>query len=112
MIKSRLVIFFTLIALLSCSSGNKEEKMAARMLNDARFALRHNHYDEARDTILSLRRNHPTALEARRQAILLLDSIEMAAAQDSLKQAEGPEWERLSMKVKFFERKILEDKAK
>ena len=108
----KVLLALALMGLTACSSGNKEEQLASRMLGDARFALRHGHYDEARDSILSMRRLHPTALQARRQAILLLDSIEMAAAADSLKQAEGPEWERLDMKVKFFERKLQEDAKK
>ncbi|MCR5433158.1 MAG: hypothetical protein K6F20_02045 [Bacteroidaceae bacterium] len=108
----KVLLALALMGLAACSSGNKEEQLASRMLGDARFALRHGHYDEARDSILSMRRQHPTALQARRQAILLLDSIEMAAAADSLKQAEGPEWERLDMKVKFFERKLQEDAKK
>ncbi len=112
MIKDKVILPLVLLSLTACGSGNKEEQKAGRMLDDARFALRHQHYAEARDTILSMRRLHPTALEARRQAILLLDSIEMAAAADSLKQAEGPEWERLDMKVKFYERKLQEDKKK
>lgn len=111
MMKSKILLPLLLLSLMACS-GNKEEQKAMRMLGDARFALKHQHFAEARDSILSMRRQHPTALEARRQAILLLDSIEMAAAADSLKQAEGPEWERLNMKVKFYERKLQEDKKK
>ena len=110
--KRKYLLPLMLLGLMACSSGNKEEQKAMRMLGDARFALNHQHYDEARDTILSMRRQHPTAIEARRQAILLLDSVEMAAAADSLKQAEGPEWERLDMKVKFYERKLQEDQKK
>ena len=101
MMKSKILLPLLLLSLMACS-GNKEEQKAMRMLGDARFALKHQHFAEARDSIL----------EARRQAILLLDSIEMAAAADSLKQAEGPEWERLNMKVKFYERKLQEDKKK
>ena len=80
----KVLLALALMGLAACSSGNKEEQQASRMLGDARFALRHGHYDEARDSILSMRRQHPTALQARRQAILLLDSIEMLAATDSL----------------------------
>ncbi len=82
------------------------------MLDDARFALRYQHYSEARDTIFSLRKRFPTAIEARRQGILLLDSIELMAARDSLSKAEGPEWERLQVKAQFYERKLQEDQKK
>lgn len=93
--------------LASCS--HKEEDAAQQMLQEARMALKHHQYSEAKDSILSLRKKHPYALQARRQGILLLDSIEMMAAADSLTKAEGEEWERLSMKKKFFERKLQED---
>ena len=52
------------------------------------------------------------AIEARRQAILLLDSIEMNAAADSLRLVTGEEWKRLNVKKQFFERKLQEDLKK
>ena len=100
-------LLLTIAILTACSS--REEKAAARMLLDARLALQYHHYSEARDSILSLREIHPYAIQTRRQGILLLDSIEMMAAADSLTKAQGEEWERLSMKKKFFERKLQED---
>ena len=108
--------FFPLCMLLlvlgACDKQSSVDKAAGRMLGDARFALRYSHYDEARDTIFSMRKRYPTALEARRQGILLLDSIELTAARDSLQRAEGEEWERLHVKVQFFERKLMEDQKK
>ncbi|MBO5659938.1 MAG: hypothetical protein J6R98_02735 [Bacteroidaceae bacterium] len=98
-----------LALLVACSGQADIDRAASRMLDDARFALRHGHYTEARDSILSLRVKYPTAIEARKQGILLLDSIELKAAQDSLKNATGEEWKRLDMKAKFFERKLRED---
>jgi len=97
---------------LCACGGNDVNEKAARMLTDARTALRYKHYDEARDSILALRQKYPTAIEARKQAILLLDSIEMVAAVDSLQYVQGEEWERLHIKQQFFERKLLEDKKK
>ncbi len=79
------------------------------MLAQARQHLSQSEYAAAKDTILSLRRQYPTALAARRQAILLLDSIEMMAAADSLQHADSTEWERLDVKRRFFERKLQED---
>lgn len=109
--KNYLSILSLLLMLCACG-GNKANEKAAQMLSDARFALKYGHYSEARDSILSLRQKYPTAIEVRKQAILLLDSIEMTAAVDSLKNAQGEEWERLHIKQQFFERKLLEDKKK
>ena len=54
------------------------------MLDEARVLLANKNYDAARDTILSLRRQHPTALAARRAAILTLDSVELMETRDSV----------------------------
>lgn len=109
--KKYLLPLLTFALLASCTEQKPEER-AANMLKEARYALHHHLYNEARDTILSLRRNCPTAIEARRQAILLLDSIEMFAAADSLRIVTGKEWERLDVKRQFFERKLQEDLKK
>lgn len=105
------LILVAAILLAACTQQKPEER-AAEMLKEARYALHHHHYNEARDTIFSLRRNCPTAIEARKQAILLLDSIEMMAATDSLKLVTGEEWKRLDVKRQFFERKLQEDLKK
>ena len=100
-----------LLVMLSACASN-EEREAQQMLQQARSALRHRLYSEARDSILSLRKKHPTAINARKQGILLLDSIELQAAADSLTKAEGNEWERLDVKRKFYERKLQEDQKR
>lgn len=105
----RHIIIIAAAALLAACSKQTPEERAANMLREARYALHHHLWNEARDTIYSLRKNCPTAIEARRQAILLLDSIEMNAAADSLKLVTGEEWERLNVKKQFFERKLQED---
>lgn len=105
-------IFFLMAAVLVACSQETPDERAANMLKEARYALHHHLYDEARDTIFSLRRNCPTAIEARKQAILLLDSIEMNAAADSLRLVTGEEWKRLNVKKQFFERKLQEDLKK
>ncbi len=82
------------------------------MLQKSRQHLADERYDAARDSILSMRRLYPTAVQARAQGILLLDSIEMLAARDSMGSATGEEWKRLSVKAQFFERKLQEDRKK
>ena len=109
--RNSILILLATALLIGCTKDSPEER-AATMLKEARYALHHHLYNEARDTIYSLRRNCPTAIEARKQAILLLDSIEMNAAADSLKLVTGEEWERLNVKRQFFERKLQEDLKK
>lgn len=128
-----------LACLTACTNKPQEKRSAdeiegARVLADARKELQAKRYDAARDSIVSLRQNHPLAFDARKQGILLLDSIELLAARDSfdalnvraqqqymasLDNPDAPlqldsatyvdEHERLDMKVQFFERKLKED---
>lgn len=109
----KFIFILTIGAVLcACSSGNKAEKKGAHSLMMARQHLAEKQYNAARDSILSLRQNNPTALKARAAAILLLDSIEMMAAKDSAQWTEGEDLERLQVKAQFFERKLIEDQAK
>lgn len=100
-----------LTLLASCHSKDVNDQ-ASEILSHARLALRHQNYNAARDSILSMRKKFPTAIEARKTGILLLDTIEIQAAIDSLSRATGAEWERLNVKKQFFERKLQEDKKK
>ena len=78
--------------------GRGEVGQGEAMLREARQLYAEARYDAARDTILSLRRRFPMALDARRQAILLMDSIELQLAEgDTLKQ-------------EFFRRKLEHDR--
>ena len=111
-IKHTLTAALTLLLVMLSACASNEEREAQQMLQQARSALRHRLYSEARDSILSLRKKHPTAINARKQGIILLDSIELQAAADSLTKAEGNEWERLDVKRKFYERKLQEDQKR
>lgn len=111
-IKHTLATALTLLLVMLSACASNEKREAQQMLQQARSALRHRLYSEARDSILSLRKKHPTAINARKQGILLLDSIELQAAADSLTKAEGNEWERLDVKRKFYERKLQEDQKR
>ena len=111
-IKHTLAAALTLLLVMLSACASNEEREAQQMLQQARSALRHRLYSEARDSILSLRKKHPTAINARKQGILLLDSIELQAAADSLTKAEGNEWERFDVKRKFYERKLQEDQKR
>lgn len=103
-----------LITLAACTSKTEAQRQQAErdgaaILDEARLSFRQSRYDEARQHIRRLRSDVPLALDARRQAIILLDSIELRAATDSVQYAEGEQWERLDMKQKFYQRKLSED---
>lgn len=85
--KIKYVILAFAASLLSASCKTAEdatEDAASTMLDEARQLLADKHYAAARDTIFSLRRQHPTALDVRRAAILTLDSVELMETRDSL----------------------------
>lgn len=100
-----------LAGMTACTSVSPETE-ADVLLQKSRQHLAERHYDAARDSILSLRRRFPTAVETRAKALLLLDSVEMTAARDSMGNTTGEEWKRLSVKTQFYERKLQEDKKK
>ena len=89
-LRSSLLFMVVPALMLSACKSTEEsaEVQAGQMLDQARDLLVKQHYTAARDTILSLRRQHPTALETRRAAILTLDSIELMETRDSLMRFE------------------------
>ena len=118
-------LLLILLLLVGCKDARQEARdtQAAQgsvLLSEARSLCQTGRYDAARDTIQSLRRTCPLAIEARKQAILLMDSVEMLAAQDSLATLPermdtalagyAAEYERLSLKAQFFQRKLEHDK--
>lgn len=73
----------------ACKTAQEaSEEEAHLMLFEARQLLADGHFNAARDTILALRKQYPTALETRRAAILTLDSVELMETRDSLQRYE------------------------
>lgn len=122
-----LLLLFPLLV-VACKNDREVQteidvREGTRQLVEARAACLAGHYEAARDSIKAMRLHHRLAIEARRQGILLLDSIELFAARDSFSVLQrtpasmdsasyANEYERLSLKVKFFERKLQEDSKK
>ncbi len=77
-----------------------DEAAAAVMLVDAREALAKDSTEEARTIIKNMRRQHPLALTARQQGILLMDSVDIEQA-----RLDGNE-----DMFKFYQRKLKYDK--
>ena len=82
---AKISVFAFMLGLGSCGGKQQTtEEQAAAKLSEARSALAAKEYGRARTAILELRRSFPTALAARRAAILTLDSVEMLESHDSI----------------------------
>ena len=90
-----ILTFFTSLGccILLCTgcqpTGSQEYNEAASLLTSARQLLSAGNYSDARDSILALRRDYPTAIQVRRAAILTLDSVELLETRDSLERYEA-----------------------
>jgi hypothetical protein len=128
------ILFFAFMG-MACNSHKGEssaepsekrsmmEKNGRKMLLDARQALEKGNYNAARKAIKDLRENFPLALNAREEAILLADSIELFEARQQLEEVDKfinqermekkdslqAEYDELCQKVKFYLRKLQYD---
>lgn len=128
------ILFFSFMG-MACNSHKGEssaepsekrsmmEKNGRKMLLDARQALEEGNYNAARKAIKDLRENFPLALNAREEAILLADSIELFEARQQLEEVDKlinqermekkdslqAEYDELCQKVKFYLRKLQYD---
>ncbi len=116
------------LLLCSCGKGNDDvaiERQGQRWLSLARSSLRDADYSLARIYVDSLRVRCPMALNAREDAIILLDSINLAEAREQLAEASylasqsGLDYiardsfetrlDRVQAKVRFYEKKMQYD---
>lgn len=101
----------------------KDEKAGQIYLKEAREALQQEKFIQAKQKITELRQQHPMAINARKEGILLLDSIELMHAAYQLRLVDAQlrdenepsdslkaEFEDLFNKVKFYRRKLEHDK--
>lgn len=81
-------VLCTIIAsllLISCSQQDRNpEEEGSRLIHAARTLMLSAQYQEAKDSILLIRQQYPTAFKARATGIIVLDSIELLESQDSL----------------------------
>lgn len=109
----------------SCSGSSSEETGGANCLAKARAQLADNDFAGAKASIDTLRTKFAMAFNAREEGILLLDSIEIAAAQHDLQtvsaeiaaNTQTPSdsmqflKEEAEQKIKFYTKKLAHDKA-
>lgn len=122
-----IIIATVLLSISACGQKNSPEAGGQALLAEARGFLSTNNYAAAKGCIEKMRKQFPLALNAREEGILLLDSINLAEARVQLEgwkeKMQQPGLSRISkdtmdfnrdealQKVRFFEKKIIHDKA-
>lgn len=115
----------TIPSLTACSGSSNEEAGGAECLAKARAQLADKDFAGARASIDTLRTKFAMAFNAREEGILLLDSIEIAAAGHDLQVASDAITasqkfpsdslqfmkEEAEQKIKFYTKKLAHDKA-
>lgn len=98
------------------------EAEAQKRLKSARVLLAASRCQEAKDTILKMRKDCYLALDARREGILLMDSVDLRMAQLELAETDSlmrvgkdtvvtkADFDEACRKVQFYERKLQFDR--
>jgi hypothetical protein len=81
-------VFGFIIAALSLAACTSVEDKAEELMAEVRIAVAESRYDDARTLIDSLRTAYPTAVEARREALVLENEFELACAKQQLAEVE------------------------
>ena len=124
------VLLSVILLLNACTSPNKwssvrqsDEEKGKILLKKSRDLLKIAEYDDAESSIVYLRKRYPMALSVREEAILLLDSINLARADHNLRLLENvskcdknrdslrTHFKQVDMQRKFYARKLIHDKS-
>lgn len=117
------------LSVTACKNEPSPEDIGNDYLSRARVQLKASNYDAAREEIKRLREEVPRAFNAREAGILLMDSINLAEAQEELRRIDSvmrvtPEADKVGFdtvsnhfdnacqKVKFYQRKLQLDRKK
>lgn len=71
---------YIIVSLLLIGCRDNVSEQAYKVLDEARMAMQEHRYDDARRKIDSLRFNFPRAIDARRDALEFMDSLELSEA--------------------------------
>ena len=77
-------MFFVGFAILLSACGDSQQKAAEQMLERATLLFEQQQYDRALIVIDSLRKNYPTAIDIRKQALTLQQNLELKRSQEEL----------------------------
>lgn len=117
------------LSVTACKNEPSPEDIGNDYLSRARVQLKASNYGAAREEIKRLREEVPRAFNAREAGILLMDSINLAEAQEELRRIDSvmrvtPETDKVGFdtvsnhfdnacqKVKFYQRKLQLDRKK
>ena len=117
------------LTLAACKEKEDPEVKGNDFLYRARLELNAGNYEEARQLVKQMREQVPLALNARESGILLMDSINLAEAQEELHRIDSimrvtPQTDKIGsdtmsnhfdnacQKVKFYQRKLQLDRKK
>lgn len=78
------IMVFMGIAFLLSACGDSRQKAAEQMLERATLLFDRQQYDRALIVIDSLRKEYPTAIDIRKQALVLQQNIELTRSQEEL----------------------------
>ena len=81
--------FLSLLLLGACSGKADPEVEGEAYLNRARVALEQKRFADAKQEVLNLRQEVPTAINSREMGIILMDSIDLMQAQEDLRVADS-----------------------
>ena len=97
------------LTMTSCS-GNDAQKAAEDMLEQAEKYFSEGRYDRAKIAIDSLRKVYPNAVETRKKALALFQSISLKEAQEDLAITDSA-LQAVTLDYKYIKDKVEKDKA-
>ncbi len=100
MANSRLLIIFALmkkyivmigicLVLLACHGNKSDEEKAVPLLSKIESLYREGHYQAALDSIVQLREKYPTAINARKKALVIWQDASLKKAQDDIAKTDS-----------------------
>ena len=102
-------MFFISIVILMSACSDSQQKAAEQMLERASGLFEQQQYDRALIVIDSLRKNYPTAIDIRKQALTLQQNIELKWSQEELAVLDST---LQAVKQDYEQQKLQVDKAK
>ena len=102
-------ILWFLLAVMLVACGNSTQKEAEELLGKANEQFTQKAYDNALTTLDSLRKVYPNAVDTRKKALKLRQSIELKRSQEELAQVDSM-LQAVSHDYRYQQQKVEKDK--